>query len=383
MFKWMKDQFAPKEEKTKKENEEELAKNHHEPERENAEDGQQEAMPQDMVEQEAVNEMPVSRDEKTTQEAQETKEKVETKDNWFERLKKGLQKTKNGFVDQMDRLLGNYLTIDDELYEELEEILISADVGMESTIEIIDRLQEEIKARNVKDVKEVKPLLKEIILESLSQFTDAERQVKTEAPAVVMVIGVNGVGKTTTIGKLAYQLSEDGKKVMLAAGDTFRAAAAEQLKEWANRAQVDIVAHHEGADPGAVIYDGIHAARARKADVLICDTAGRLHNKANLMKELGKIFRILEREYPEANKEVLLVLDATTGQNAVMQAKTFAEVTNITGIALTKLDGTAKGGITISLEKTLQIPVKLVGVGEGIEDLQRFRANEFVEALFS
>lgn len=369
MFKWMKDQFAPKDEKTKKENEEELMENHHEPESENAEDG--------------VNEMPAARDEKTAQEAQETEEKAETKDNWFERLKKGLQKTKNGFVDQMDRLLGNYLTIDDELYEELEEILISADVGMESTIEIIDRLQEEIKARNVKDVKEVKPLLKEIILESLSQFTDAERQVKTEAPAVVMVIGVNGVGKTTTIGKLAYQLSEGGKKIMLAAGDTFRAAAAEQLKEWANRAQVDIVAHHEGADPGAVIYDGIHAARARKTDVLICDTAGRLHNKANLMKELGKIFHILEREYPEANKEVLLVLDATTGQNAVMQAKTFAEVTNITGIALTKLDGTAKGGIIISLEKTLKIPVKLVGVGEGIEDLQRFRANEFVEALFS
>lgn len=310
-------------------------------------------------------------------------EKTDQKQGIFQRLKSGLIKTKAGLVDQVDRLLKNYTVIDDELYEDLEEVLISADVGMECTMKIIDDLQETIRVNKIKDVDLVMPLLKEEIAKQLQHFDENDRQLYETSPTVILVVGVNGVGKTTTIGKLAYRFKQEGQSVLLAAGDTFRAAATEQLKEWSTRAGVDLISLHEGADPAAVIYDSIQAAKSRKTDVLICDTAGRLHNKSNLMNELNKIYRIVEREFPEANKETLLVLDATTGQNAIMQAKTFMEVAEVTGIALTKLDGSAKGGVIIALESELGIPVKLVGVGEKIDDLQPFNGEDFVEAIFN
>lgn len=305
----------------------------------------------------------------------------EEKVDFFTKLKQGLAKTRKGMTDKIDSMLKSYGKIDEELFDELEEILITSDVGVETTMEIIDNLKTNVKENKIKDPIDVKKYLKEEIKDTLNKV-DVDRKLKIEpSPAIMLVVGVNGVGKTTTIGKMACNLRKDGKKVLIAAGDTFRAAAIEQLEEWANRANVDIVAHSEGSDPAAVIYDGIQAAKARKCDVLICDTAGRLHNKKNLMNELNKIFRVVEKEYPEATKEVLLVVDATTGQNAILQAKVFKEVCDITGIVLTKLDGTAKGGVVIALQSELNVPVKLVGVGEGIDDLQNFDPESFVEAI--
>lgn len=298
----------------------------------------------------------------------------------FSRLLEGLSKTKDNITGRIDSILNSYTKIDEDLLEELEEILITADVGVNTTMIIIDQLRDMIKERGVKDPMQVRGLLKEIVENILSQGNS--KLDINPAPAVIVMVGVNGVGKTTTIGKLAQRYKDDGKKVMLAAADTFRAAASEQLEIWANRVGVDIIKHGEGADPGAVIFDAIKASQARGVDLLICDTAGRLHNKTNLMNELGKIFKIIEREYPEAKKEILLVVDATTGQNAVSQAKTFKEVANITGIALTKLDGTAKGGVVLAVKSELDVPVKLIGVGESVEDLQEFDPKAFTEALF-
>lgn len=298
----------------------------------------------------------------------------------FARLLAGLSKTKDNITGRIDSLLKSYTKIDEDLLEELEEILITADVGVTTTMEIIDRLRDMIKERGVKDPLEVRDLLKEIVASILKEGNSGLDL--DPGPAVIVMVGVNGVGKTTTIGKLAQRYKKDGKKVMLAAADTFRAAASEQLDIWAKRVEVDIIKHHEGADPGAVVFDAIKASQARKVDLLICDTAGRLHNKANLMNELGKIFKIIDREYPEAKKEVLLVVDATTGQNAVSQAKTFKEVANITGIVLTKLDGTAKGGVVLAVKSEVDVPVKLIGVGERAEDLQSFDADSFTDAIF-
>ena len=298
----------------------------------------------------------------------------------FARLLAGLSKTKDNITGRIDSLLKSYTKIDEDLLEELEEILITADVGVTTTMEIIDRLRDMIKERGVKDPIEVRDLLKEIVASILKEGNSGLDI--DPGPAVIVMVGVNGVGKTTTIGKLAQRYKKDGKKVMLAAADTFRAAASEQLDIWAKRVDVDIIKHHEGADPGAVVFDAIKASQARKVDLLICDTAGRLHNKANLMNELGKIFKIIDREYPEAKKEVLLVVDATTGQNAVSQAKTFKEVANITGIVLTKLDGTAKGGVVLAVKSEVDVPVKLIGVGERAEDLQSFDADSFTDAIF-
>lgn len=304
----------------------------------------------------------------------------EVKKGLFARLMEGLSKTKSNIMGRVDDILNSYTKIDEDLLEELEEVLITADVGLTTTMDIIDQLRVMIKKRGVTDPLEVRDLLKEIISNIL---TEGNPKIEIDpSPAVIVMVGVNGVGKTTTIGKLAQKYKKDGKKVMLAAADTFRAAATEQLDIWATRVGVDIIKHHEGADPGAVIFDAIKASQSRKVDLLICDTAGRLHNKANLMNELGKIFKIIDREYPEAKKEVLLVVDATTGQNAVSQAKTFKEVADITGIVLTKLDGTAKGGVVLAVKSEVDVPVKLIGVGEKAEDLQVFDAQSFTDAIF-
>ena len=300
---------------------------------------------------------------------------------FFDKLKEGLQKTRKGITEKIDQMLVSFGKIDDDLFDELEEILITSDVGVETSTRIIEDMKKKVRERKITDASKVRELLKEELTEILGK-DNSELKLDTQ-PSVIIVIGVNGVGKTTSIGKIAHSLKQRGKKVILAAGDTFRAAAIDQLNVWANRVGVDIIKHTEGSDPAAVIYDAVQAAKARKADVLICDTAGRLHTKKNLMEELKKISRILDRELPGASRETLLVLDATTGQNAVQQAKIFNESADITGIVLTKLDGTAKGGIVISVKSELNIPVKLIGVGEGLDDLQRFDSREFVEALFS
>lgn len=299
---------------------------------------------------------------------------------FFDKLKQGLTKTKDNFTDKISEMLNLYVSIDEDLYEELEEILITADIGVETSLDIIEKLKEKIKENKIKDVAQVKPCLKEVLMEMLGEENGTIAPEKT--PEIMLVVGVNGVGKTTSIGKISAKLKNDGYKVLMAAADTFRAAAIDQLEVWSKRSGVDIVKHQEGSDPAAVVFDAIQAAKARGTEVLICDTAGRLHNKKNLMDELGKINRIIEREYGEASKHTYLVLDATTGQNAVIQAKQFMEVCKVDGIILTKLDGTAKGGIVISIKHSLNIPVKLIGVGEGIEDLQEFNPEEFVEALF-
>ncbi|AEV69217.1 signal recognition particle-docking protein FtsY [Acetivibrio clariflavus] len=300
---------------------------------------------------------------------------------FFDKLKEGLKKTKNAITERIDQVLVSFGKIDEELFDELEEILITSDVGTEATLRIIEDLKKKVKENKITDPLKVKELLKDELKELLS-IGSTELNVEA-SPSVIVVVGVNGVGKTTSIGKIANQLKQKGKKVVMAAADTFRAAAIDQLEIWANRVGVELIKHSEGSDPAAVVFDAIQAVKARKSDVLICDTAGRLHNKKNLMDELKKIFRIIDRELPEASKEVLLVLDATTGQNAIVQAKTFKEVSPVSGIVLTKLDGTAKGGIVIAISSELNIPVKLIGVGEKIDDLQRFNADEFVEALFS
>lgn len=297
-----------------------------------------------------------------------------------EKLKKGLEKTKNSFGEKIDSVLKVFKKIDEDLYDELEEALIMADVGVETAMYIIDELKKKVKEKHLTEADEVKEVIKEIISEILSEN---ENEVDlSNKPSVVMVIGVNGVGKTTSIGKMANLFKQEGKKVILGAGDTFRAAAIDQLGIWADRVGVDIIKHQEGSDPGAVMFDAISAAKARGSDVLIFDTAGRLHNKKNLMDELKKIYKIIDRELPNASKEVLLVLDATTGQNALSQAKLFGEATDITGIVLTKLDGTAKGGIVVAIGHEQKIGVKFVGVGEGIDDLQRFNPIDFADGLF-
>lgn len=335
---------------------------------------EEETIEKEIIEKEIIDE--VDGDGRQDSDQEEGQEKM----GIFARLLAGLSKTKDNITGRIDSLLKSYTKIDEELLEDLEEILITADVGVTTTMEIIDRLRDMIKERGVKDPLEVRDLLKEIVASILKEG-NSELDINP-GPAVIVMVGVNGVGKTTTIGKLAQRYKKDGKKVMLAAADTFRAAATEQLDIWAKRIDVDIIKHHEGADPGAVVFDAIKASQARKVDLLICDTAGRLHNKANLMNELGKIFKIIDREYPEAKKEVLLVVDATTGQNAVSQAKTFKEVANITGIVLTKLDGTAKGGVVLAVKSEVDVPVKLIGVGERAEDLQSFDAESFTDAIF-
>jgi fused signal recognition particle receptor len=299
--------------------------------------------------------------------------------NLFDKLKTGLSKTRDGLTDKINEALKLAVTIDEDLYEELEEVLITSDIGMETTMEIIERLRIKIRKEKINDTNQVIPTLKTVIKEIMLQGINDDSK---EDKKVMLVIGVNGVGKTTSIGKLAAKKKAEGKKVLLAAADTFRAAAIDQLVIWSDRAGVDIIKHEEGSDPAAVVFDGIQAAKARKVDLLICDTAGRLHNKKNLMNELSKINRIIDREFGEENKEILLVLDGTTGQNAVIQAKQFMEVCPIDGIILTKLDGTAKGGIVISIKNILNIPVRYIGVGEGVDDLQEFDAESFAEALF-
>ncbi len=302
--------------------------------------------------------------------------------SFFQKIVKGLTKTRDNLSGKIDDVLFSFKKIDESLFEELEEILITADVGVQTTMLLIDNLRERIKKEKTTDPQEVKALLKDEILQLMNNSVESNELCLQPFPAIILVVGVNGVGKTTTIGKLSAQLKSEGKNVLICAADTFRAAAIEQLEEWGKRSGVNVISHAEGSDPAAVVFDAINAAKARNVDVLICDTAGRLHNKSNLMNELNKIFRVSEREFPNATREVLLVLDATTGQNAMNQAKTFKEVANITGIALTKLDGTAKGGVVIALENELNIPVKLVGVGEGIDDLQPFENKSFVEAIF-
>ena len=307
-------------------------------------------------------------------------EEKEEKKGFFHRLVAGLSKTRDNIVSGIDSIFSGFSSIDEDFYEEIEEILIMGDIGINATNAIISDLKQKVKERGIKEPEACKQLLIDSIREQMSVGELAyEFENRT---SVVLVIGVNGVGKTTSVGKLAGKLKDQGKRVILAAADTFRAAATEQLTEWANRAGVEIVSGQEGSDPVAVVYDAVQAAKARHADVLLCDTAGRLHNKKNLMEELKKINRILEKEYPEAYRETLVVLDGTTGQNALVQARQFAEVADITGIILTKLDGTAKGGIAVAIHSELGIPVKYIGVGEKIEDLHKFDAVDFVNALF-
>ncbi|MCI7207204.1 MAG: signal recognition particle-docking protein FtsY [Clostridium sp.] len=328
---------------------------------------------------EAIDESTEAVEEEIVKEVVEEKTE-EVKVSLFERLKQGLTKAKQGITDKVDQVLKSYTKVDEDLLEEIEEILITADVGVETTMYIIDKLTDAIKTKKITDPQDVKGELKLIIEEILTN--DNSTLDVSHSPSIIIMVGVNGVGKTTTIGKLASRYKKEGKKVLIAAGDTFRAAAIDQLEVWANRSGVDIIKHQEGADPGAVIFDSIKAAKARNIDLLICDTAGRLHNKANLMNELSKVFKIIDREYPEAKKEVLLVVDATTGQNAVSQAKSFKQVCDITGLVLTKLDGTAKGGVILAVKSEVDVPVKLIGVGEKMEDLQDFDAKAFSEALF-
>ena len=305
---------------------------------------------------------------------------MEEKKGFFKRLVAGLAKTRENIVSGIDAIFNGFSSIDDDFYDEIEEILVMGDIGINATTSIIEDLRQKVKDRGIKDPAACKQLL----IDSIKQEMDVgETAYEFEnRKSVVLVIGVNGVGKTTSVGKLAGKLKDKGKKVVLAAADTFRAAAGEQLIEWAKRADVDIISGQDGSDPASVVYDAISAAKARNADVLLIDTAGRLHNKKNLMNELGKINRILDREYPEAFRETLVVLDGTTGQNALAQAREFREVADITGIILTKLDGTAKGGIAVAIHSELGIPVKYIGVGETIDDLQKFDADEFVNALF-
>ncbi|MBS5672261.1 MAG: signal recognition particle-docking protein FtsY [Oscillospiraceae bacterium] len=298
---------------------------------------------------------------------------------FFSKIKEGLTKTRKAMAETLGNVFSGFSNLDDEFYDELEECLILADLGVETAGRAVEALRNRVREEKIREPEDAKTALKDILVEMLD-VGDTRLRLGTR-PSVVLVIGVNGVGKTTTIGKLAKQLGDQGKKVLMCAGDTFRAAAADQLEIWAGRTGADIVRQHEGADPAAVVFDGIQAAKSRNADVILCDTAGRLHNKANLMNELSKISRIIDRELPDADKEVLLVLDATTGQNGLLQAKQFKEIAGVTAMALTKLDGTAKGGIVIAVADALQIPVKYIGVGEKAEDLMPFDARDFVNAL--
>lgn len=304
----------------------------------------------------------------------------EEKKGFFGRLREGLTKTRNNIVHGIDSVFSGFSNIDDDFYEELEEILIMGDIGVKATEEILYKLREQVKENHIKEPADCKEFLIRNIKEQM-QVGETAYEFENER-SVVLVIGVNGVGKTTTVGKLAGQLKSQGRKVLIAAADTFRAAAGEQLSEWAHRAGVDMIGANEGSDPASVVFDAVSAARARNVDVLLCDTAGRLHNKKNLMEELKKINRIIDREFPDAHRENLVVLDGTTGQNALQQAREFGEAADLTGIILTKLDGTAKGGIAVAIQSELHVPVKYIGVGESIEDLQKFDAGQFVDALF-
>lgn len=299
---------------------------------------------------------------------------------FFSKLKEGLTKTRDQFVSKVEQILTGRRKIDEELYEELEEVLIRSDVGVNTSLELVEGLRKEVKKRKLQEAEELRGVLKELIAELLGQ--EESMNFAERGPSVFLVVGVNGVGKTTTIGKLAHYFRSEGKQVILAAGDTFRAAAIDQLEVWGQRANVEVIKQREGADPAAVAYDALQAAKSRGADVVIMDTAGRLHNKVNLMEELRKVRRVIEREIPGAPHEVLLVLDATTGQNALQQAKLFQEVAGVTGIVLTKLDGTAKGGVVLGIQGEIDIPVKWIGVGEGMEDLRPFNPQDFAEALF-
>lgn len=321
-----------------------------------------------------------SETESSENESEENSE-TEKKQGFFSRLVAGLTKTRDSFVSGIDSIFSGFSSIDDDFYEEIEEILIMGDIGVRATQEILENLQQKVKENHIKQPEECKELLIQSIKEQMEVGETAYRFEHEKS--VVLVVGVNGVGKTTSVGKLAGKLKAQGRKVVLAAADTFRAAAGAQLEEWAHRAGVDMIGGQEGADPAAVVYDAVAAAKARKADVLLCDTAGRLHNKKNLMEELKKINRIIDKEYSDAFRETLVVLDGTTGQNALAQAKQFMEVADITGIILTKMDGTAKGGIAVAIQSELGIPVKYIGVGETIDDLQKFDSEQFVDALFS
>lgn len=333
----------------------------------------------DIQSEKAGEEAPAEEDKPKEDASEEAEEKV----GWFKRLKQGLEKTRDDMNYKINDILGNYVKIDDEMMEDLEDLLISSDMGMETTMTLIDRLKETIREKQIQDPKEVKGLLAEEIRAILEGDPERNRLHVEPSPAIILIVGVNGVGKTTTIGKLAYRFKREGKSVLIAAADTFRAAAIEQIETWGERSGTPVISHKEGADPAAVVYDAIQAQKSRNIDVLICDTAGRLHNKKNLMNELEKIHRIIEKEAPDAQKESLLVLDATTGQNAILQAKTFDEVTDLSGLILTKLDGTAKGGVVLPLVQELDIPIKLIGVGEGMLDLQDFSGKDFANALIS
>ncbi|SFC06470.1 signal recognition particle-docking protein FtsY [Bacillus sp. OV322] len=306
-------------------------------------------------------------------------------DSVSDKFKQGLTKTRDSFTGRVNDLVARYRKVDEEFFEELEEILISADVGFDTVMELIDELKMEVKRQNISDTKEVQSVISEKLVSIYQgdERVSSSLNIKENELTVILFVGVNGVGKTTTIGKMAHKFKEEGKSVLLAAGDTFRAGAIEQLEVWGERSGVEVIKQGEGSDPAAVMFDAIRSAKARKADILICDTAGRLQNKVNLMNELEKVKRVIEREVPGAPHEVLLVLDATTGQNALVQAKTFKEATNVSGIVLTKLDGTAKGGIVLAIRKELSIPVKFVGLGEGMDDLQPFDAEKYVYGLFS
>ena len=319
-------------------------------------------------------------EELTEEFSEEPFEEEPKKKGFFRRLREGMAKTRSSIASGLNSIFHGFSKIDEDFYEELEEVLIMADIGVTTTDEILTNLREKVKEQHIKEPEACRELLMESIREQMEVPEDAYDFEK--GPSVVLVVGVNGVGKTTTTGKIAWLLKNDGRKVLMAAADTFRAAATEQLVEWSHRAGCDIIAAKEGADPAAVVFDAVSAAKARKTDVLICDTAGRLHNKKNLMDELGKINRVIDREYPGAKRETLVVLDGTTGQNALMQAKQFNEICNITGIVITKLDGTAKGSIAIAIQKELGIPVKYIGVGEGVRDMQKFDPEAFVSALF-
>ncbi|MFJ7939989.1 signal recognition particle-docking protein FtsY [Peribacillus sp. NPDC096622] len=317
---------------------------------------------------------------------QEEKEKsVEAEVSIGEKFKQGLTKTRNSFTGRVNELVARYRKVDEDFFEELEEILIQADVGFDTVMALIDQLKMEVKLRNISDTREVQSVISEKLVEIYQGDDEATSSlnIQEEGLTVILFVGVNGVGKTTTIGKLAHKFKTEGKSVVLAAGDTFRAGAIEQLEVWGERVGVSVIKQGEGSDPAAVMFDAIQAAKARKADILICDTAGRLQNKVNLMKELEKVKRVIEREVPGAPHEVLLALDATTGQNALIQAKTFKEATNVSGIVLTKLDGTAKGGIVLAIRNELAIPVKFVGLGEKMDDLQEFDAEKYVYGLFA
>ncbi|RYG73898.1 signal recognition particle-docking protein FtsY [Lentibacillus lipolyticus] len=314
------------------------------------------------------------------------KQNEEETEDVSKKYKKGMEKTRNSFSGKINDLIARYRKVDEDFFEELEEVLIAADVGINTVMDLVDELKMEAKRQKIKDSSEIKDVISEKLVEMYYGDDDEKIEklnLQEDDLSIILVVGVNGVGKTTSIGKLAYQLQQEGKNVLLAAGDTFRAGAIEQLDVWGERAGVDVIKQSEGSDPAAVIFDGIKAAKSRNADVLICDTAGRLQNKVNLMNELAKVKRVIEREVPGAPHDVLLALDATTGQNALSQAKTFAEATDVSGIILTKLDGTAKGGIVLAIRNELEIPVKFVGLGEKIEDLQPFDAHAFVYGLFA